>query len=232
MRDAGSAGATASELFPHDVLNESFSHATWTQLSSRALPDRPLACPSPHVRCRDDGSINSVRSSRSLAHSSLTELTASLETFSTGSPRRRRLCSTAVSLCRQPRPSPFAQRRSLRCTLCVAARPGRRLTLALVAVLFQRTSLYRLLVSSLLADYFRCFPSFTCRLLLMLCSQEFAHLVSTVIQHDSIPGYPFILPSALLMESVSARIIPFTLPVSIWGRMLHRRYQGGGRASA
>ena len=73
MRHAGSAGATVTELFPHDVLNESFSHATWTQLSSRALPNRPPACPSPHVRCRDDGSINAVRSSRSLAHSSLTE---------------------------------------------------------------------------------------------------------------------------------------------------------------
>ena len=73
MRHAGSAGATVTELFPHDVLNESFSHAIWTQLSSRALPNRPPACPSPHVRCRGDGSINAVRSSRSLAHSSLTE---------------------------------------------------------------------------------------------------------------------------------------------------------------
>ena len=61
-----------------------------------------------------------------------------------------------------PRPShsaashvhpPFAQRRSLRFTLCVAARPGRRLTLAVVVVLFQRTSLCRLLCSFLLADY-------------------------------------------------------------------------------
>ena len=120
MRHAGSAGATVTELFPHDVLNESFSHAIWTQLSSRALPNRPPACPSPHVRCRDDGSINSGRSSRSPAHSSLTELTASLETVSTGSPRRRRLCSTTVSLCRQPRPSPVCSEKvfafySLRC---------------------------------------------------------------------------------------------------------------------
>ena len=73
MRRAGSAGATVTELFPHDVLNESFSHAIWTQLSSRALPNRPPACPSPHVRCRDDGSIKAVRSCHSLAHSSLTE---------------------------------------------------------------------------------------------------------------------------------------------------------------
>ena len=114
------------------------------------------ACPSPRVRCRDDGSINVVRPSRLpgalVFRSSLPTPVASFETCtSTGSLRRRWSWPTTVSLCRQPRPSPFCSAKVS--SLCTAARPGRRLTLALFAVLFQDRST----IGSGLADYFRCY---------------------------------------------------------------------------